>query len=275
MAAAGMLAPSSERLPKGALLDLCQASRRMYRDFCEMVETMAQDAGEEGAPFLAAAASNDNENLQPWNVGYLVSGGFLAPAFAGDAVATWAPPEEEDGTPSSAVWLDSIQVRELEPNVNADVVGGWWFPEDASVDARRLTGSLRAACAGTGNIQLLDKCEVTSLDLSDGTCHGLWLKNGKYIKAKKILIANGAWMRNLLPVPVSPHKGQSLSLRMPLNQPPLLRRVLFAQDCYIVPKADGNIIVGATVEAGSYDSNVTPAGLMHILQHALQLVPGE
>lgn len=275
MAAAGMLAPSSERLPKGYLLDLCHASRRMYRDFCEMVETMAKDSGDEGAPYLAEAASDNNENLQPWNVGYVASGGFLAPAFAGDAVATWAPPENDDGTPSSAVWLDSIQVRELEPNVNSDVVGGWWFPEDANVDARRLTGSLRAACAGAGNIQLLGNCEVTSLDLSDGICHGLWLKNGKYVKANTILVANGAWMRNLLPVPISPHKGQSLSLKMPPNQPPLLRRVLFAQDCYIVPKADGNIIVGATVEAGSYDANVTPAGLMHILHHALQLVPGK
>jgi glycine/D-amino acid oxidase-like deaminating enzyme len=56
------------------------------------------------------------------------------------------------------------------------------------------------------------------------------------------------------------------------NQPSLLRRVLFAKDCYICPKADGCIILGATVEAGSYDASVTPAGLMHILTHALKLV---
>jgi glycine oxidase len=282
MAAAGMLAPSSERLPKGHLLDLCFASRRMYRDFCEMVETLAKESvGTEGEKYLTSPQNDDDKmkkddsnNLPPWSVGYVASGGFLAPAFAGDSVATWAPPENDDGTPSSARWLDSMQVRELEPNLHPHVVGGWWFPEDASVDARRLTSSLRAACVGTGNIQLVPNCEVSSLDLSDGTCHGLWLQNGKYVKANTILVANGAWMRNLLPVPISPHKGQSLSLRMPLNQPPLLKRVLFAQDCYIVPKADGRIVVGATVEAGSYDPSVTPAGLMHIMSHALQLVPG-
>ena len=84
------------------------------------------------------------------------------------------------------------------------------------------------------------------------------------------LPANGAWMRNLLPVSIESHnKGQSLSLRMPKNQPPLLKRVLFAQDSYIVPKADGRIVIGATVEAGSFDPNVTPAGMMHIFWNML------
>ena len=81
-------------------------------------------------------------------------------------------------------------------------------------------------------------------------------------------------MRNLLPVPITPHKGQSFSLRMPKDTEPVLSRVLFAQDTYIVPKADGRIVVGATVEAGSFDPNVTPAGLMHCMSNALQLVPG-
>jgi glycine/D-amino acid oxidase-like deaminating enzyme len=273
-AAAGMLAPQSERLPNGSLLDLSLASRRMYPDFCDMVETLAQEAGDEGAPYLWDSTTDGlgaSSDLEPWNVGYLASGGFLAPAFAGDTVATWAPPEES----GAATWLDANQVRELEPSLHPDVVGAWWFPEDASVDARRLTCSLRAACIAAG-VQFLHgkDYEVTSLDLSDGTCKGVWLKSGTYMSAKSILVANGAWMRNLLPVPIEPHKGQSISLRMPKDRPPLLRRVLFAQDSYIVPKADGRIVVGATVEAGSYDSNVTPAGLLHILTHALQLVPG-
>jgi thiazole synthase len=270
-AAAGMLAPQSERLPKGDLLSLCIASRRMYREFIEMVEALAKESGEEGTPYLWEKDGKDSNGLDPWSVGFVASGGFIAPAFAGDSVATWAPPEDS----GTATWLDANQVRELEPSLHPEVVGGWWFPEDASVDARRLTCSLRAACIAAG-VQFLhgENYEVTSLDLADGSCKGVWLKNGRYIIAKSILIANGAWMRNLLPVPIEPHKGQSISLRMPKDRPPLLRRVLFAQDSYIVPKADGRIVVGATVEAGSYDSNVTPAGLLHVISHALQLVPG-
>jgi len=277
-AAAGMLAPQSERLPPGHLLDLCMSSRRLYPDFCDMVETLARESGDEGAPYLYdnEFGSSQDSNLDPWSVGYVGTGGFLAPAFAGDSVAVWAPPEEI----GSAVWLDATQVRELEPLLHPNVVGGWWFPEDASVDARRLTCSLRAACVAAG-VQFLSgpQFEVASLDLVDGTCRGLWLKNTKakqgqrYIRAKTVLMANGAWMRSLLPVPIEPHKGQSMSLRMPKDRPPILRRVLFAQDSYIVPKADGRIVVGATVEAGSYDPNVTPAGLMHIMAHAIQLVP--
>lgn len=281
MAAAGMLAPHSERLPKGDYLNLCMASRKMFSDFASMVEGLAQEAGPEGAVFLpqrsttATAQTNGSEKaMEPWNVGYVASGGFLAPAFAGDNVATWAPPES-DSSQSSAMWLDATQVRELEPHLHPDVVGGWWFPEDASVDAQRLTRSLKAACVGLGVEFLCGRHhEVTSLDLEDGQCAGLWLKSGKYVSTKSLLVANGAWMRNLLPVPIEPHKGQSLSLKMPSDRPPILRRVLFAQDSYIVPKADGRIVIGATVEAGSFDSNVTPAGIMHILSHAMQLVPG-
>lgn len=279
-AAAGMLAPQSERLPPGPLLDLCLSSRRMYSDFCEIVETLAEESGQEGEKFLFPnqfKSESRADDLEPWSVGFVGSGGFLAPAFAGDSVATWSPPEKA----GSAQWLDSTQIRELEPYLHPDVIGGWWFPDDASVDARRLTCSLRAACVAAG-VQLLNghQYEVASLDLIDGKCRGVFLKSDKkkkghrYIGAKTVLVANGAWMRDLLPVPVEPHKGQSLSLRMPADRPPLLRRVLFAQDTYIVPKADGRVVVGATVEAGSFDANVTPTGILHILHHALQLVPG-
>jgi glycine oxidase len=261
-AAAGMLAPQSERLPSGPLLDLCIASRRLYADFVELVENLAASSGEAGKQYLTYGDGT---------VGYVASGGFLAPAFAGDTVATWAPPEGS----GSATWLDNIQVRELEPSLHPSVVGGWWFPEDASVDARRLTCSLRAACVALGvEIQTGKDHEVKSLDLVGGHCNGLWTENGKYLKAKSVLVANGAWMRSLLPVPIEPHKGQSLSLRWPSDQPPILRRVLFAQDTYICPKADGRIVIGATVEVGSYDCDITPAGMIHILQHALELVPG-
>ena len=99
------------------------------------------------------------------------------------------------------------------------------------------------------------------------------LASGKIITPNQIVLSNGSWMRKLLPVPITPHKGQSFSLRSPLNQPPLLQRVLFAQDTYIVPKADGRIIVGATVEVGTYDGRMTPSGMMHCMANALELIP--
>ena len=164
-AAAGMLAPQSERLPTGPLLDLCLTSRDMYADFCATVEGLASSCHSDAAKYLWGSDDDENEDslLQPWEVGFTSTGGFLAPAFAGDSVATWAPPEGS----GTAHWLDGIQVHELEPNLHPDVIGGWWFPEDASVDARRLTCSLRAACVEAG-VQFLsgEEYAAKSLDIS-------------------------------------------------------------------------------------------------------------
>jgi len=270
-AAAGMLAPQSERLPPGPLLDLCLKSRSIYPEFVSMVEELARDSGSEAEHLLWKGKSDSiKETLEPWEVGFHCTGGFLAPAFAGDSVATWAPPAGS----GNARWLDDIQVHELEPQLHPSVVGGWWFPEDASVDARRLTCSLRAACVAAGvHLQLGKSYGVKSLELQDGSCKAVRLQSGKTYTAKTIIVANGSWMRNLIPVPITPHKGQSLSLRMPSNQPPILNRVLFAQDTYIVPKSDGRIVVGATVEPGSFDPSVTPAGMLHCIENACRLMP--
>jgi thiazole synthase len=271
-AAAGMLAPHSERLPSGPLLDLCLKSRDMYTDFVGTIESITSNCGLDAIKYLWNKESEKTCGLEPWEVGYAATGGFLAPAFAGDSVATWSPPAQVQCT---AKWLDEVQIREMEPALHPEVIGGWWFPEDASVDARRLTCALRAACIERG-VQFMwgDGSAAGSLELGGGKCKGIRLANGRILEANSVVVANGSWMRNLLPIPVTPHKGQSFSLRMPENTEPLLSRILFAQDTYIVPKADGRIVIGATVETGTFDCDVTPAGMMHCISNALQLVPG-
>lgn len=161
-AAAGMLAPQSERLPSGPLLDLCLRSRDMYSDFVQEVESITSSCGDDAKKYLWSK-NTPTDGLEPWEVGYTATGGFLAPAFAGDSVATWSPPAQ---TGASAVWLDEIQVHEMEPSLHPDVIGGWWFPEDASVDARRLTCALRAACVERG-VQFMwgEGCSAGSLEL--------------------------------------------------------------------------------------------------------------
>jgi hypothetical protein len=161
-AAAGMLAPQSERLPSGPLLDLCMESRDMYTDFVQTIESITANCGDDAVKHLWVK-NVDGCDLQPWEVGYSATGGFLAPAFAGDSVATWSPPAQKSG---AAKWLDDIQVHEMEPSLHPDVIGGWWFPEDASVDARRLTCALRASCVERG-VQFMwgESCAAGSLEL--------------------------------------------------------------------------------------------------------------
>lgn len=112
-AAAGMLAPQSERLLPGPYLDLCLKSRSVYPSFVSKVESLAKDyysswcdheinyLSHNEASFTEVTAAT----MEPWEVGFHATGGFIAPAFAGDSVETWAPPSG-GGT---ARWLDASQ----------------------------------------------------------------------------------------------------------------------------------------------------------------------
>lgn len=90
------------------------------------------------------------------------------------------------------------------------------------------------------------------------------LEDGRRMHATAVVSAAGAWMRELMPVPMLPHKGQMMSLRQPggggreggrgagAGGEIGLTRVFFAEGCYIIPKRDGRIVVGSTVEVSSW-----------------------
>lgn len=92
-AAGGMIAPQAERLESGPYLDLCLASRAMYADWVSSIESIAGLGG-------------DKAETHFWS-----SGGFLAPAFEGDAVHVWRPPAEG----GQAHWIDREQVQHSGP----------------------------------------------------------------------------------------------------------------------------------------------------------------
>ncbi|CAN0493865.1 unnamed protein product, partial [Scytosiphon promiscuus] len=93
------------------------------------------------------------------------------------------------------------------------------------------------------------------------------LEDGRQLHTNAVVSAAGAWMRALMPVPMLPHKGQMMSLRQPEGgrgeRSPKqggglgLTRVFFAEGCYIIPKRDGRVVVGSTVEVGGTCSNVS------------------
>jgi len=168
--------------------------------------------------------------------------------------------------PLGGLWMEPQQLLELEPTLSPFVTGGYWFKDDKSVDARLVLDGLRKSCADLG-VEVVDG-SVTALSGEEKTCK---LENGKVYKAKDVVVAAGAWIRELLPVPIQPHKGQSFAVRA---EPGFLDRVLFAQDTYIVPKSDGRIVIGATVEPGLYDGEVTVGGMMHCFNAATRLLPG-
>ncbi len=156
--------------------------------------------------------------------------------------------------------------------MGAEVVGGWWYPEDAQVDNKALAQVLRTAAECVG-VELKDGITVEALL---GSSKDKWLACKPMlgiIRAAHYVLASGAWSNELLPLPVLPRKGQMLSVRVPEFAPEVpLKRILFGQNIYIVPRRD-RLIIGATSEDVGFTPNNTPDGIQKLLQAAIRLYP--
>ena len=235
-AAAGMLAPGAEQIPPGPMRSLCLRSLELYPSWISKLES-----------------------LTGINSGYWPCG-ILAPVLNSDPIqAEW---------PLSASALHSYQ-----SDLSQNIVGGAFHPEDAQVDNRAVMRALQTAVRDAG-IDLQTGITVEGFVQQQGCITHLRTSAGEK-QAAHYVLATGAWSQNLLPVPVLPRKGQMLSVRVPAGygQPQPLRRVLFGQNIYIVPRQDGRIIVGATVEDVGFAPHNTPAGIAQILNAAIALYP--
>ncbi|MEH1806614.1 glycine oxidase ThiO [Nostoc sp.] len=255
-AAAGMLAPDAENIPNEAMRSLCWRSRALYPDWTRKLE-----------------------ELTGLNTGYLACG-ILAPVFeeAGGQGGRGAGEQRSRGkslsssSPSSpSYWLNKEAIHQYQPGLGAEVVGGWWYPEDAQVDNKALAHVLRTAAESVG-VELKDGITVEAFLQQQGQVVGVQTNAG-IIRAAHYVLASGAWSNELLPLPVLPRKGQMLSVRIPEVSPELpLKRVLFGQNIYIVPRRD-RLVIGATSEDVGFIPNNTPEGIQKLLQGAIRLYP--
>ena len=244
-AAAGMLAPDAENISSGAMRSLCWRSRSLYSDWTRKLE-----------------------ELTSLNTGYWPCG-ILAPVYEEEGEKGR---RAEENTPSPAYWLDQDAIHQYQPGLGAEVVGGWWYPEDAQVDNRALVRTLLTAAQSLG-VELKQDISVEAIGQQQGQVVGVQTNVG-IIRAAHYILATGAWSNELLPLPVRPRKGQMLSVRMPESMPELpLKRVLFGQNSYIVPRRNRSIIIGATSEDVGFTPHNTPAGIQTLLQQAIRLYP--
>ncbi|HEX4259295.1 MAG TPA: glycine oxidase ThiO [Streptosporangiaceae bacterium] len=171
-------------------------------------------------------------------------------------------------------WLTGRECRRLEPMLDPAVRGGLLAEADGSVDPRLLTQALLAAVerAGVRMIRLpVTRIEGRTARLADGTV----------AEADWVVLAAGWKSAGIdgLPAgavpPVRPVKGQVLRLRGPagfLNRS--VRGVVRGSSVYLVPREDGELVVGATQEELGEDTRVTAGGLWELLRDARALVPG-
>ncbi|MGB5960594.1 MAG: glycine oxidase ThiO [Coleofasciculaceae cyanobacterium] len=236
LAAAGMLAPFAEAIPAGPMLDLCLRSRSLYPQWCYKLEQLT------GMPS-----------------GYLPCG-ILSPVYNTPANLS-----------NTDAWLDKKSIHLYQPGLGSEVVGGWWYPEDGQVDNRALAQVLRLAAQELG-VEIQEGVEVEAIEQQNRQIRAVKTSIGE-LQANHYVLATGAWSNQLLPIPVQPKKGQMLSVIAPGNHQPSLQRVLYGSDVYIVPRRDGRVIIGATVEDVGWTPGNTPAGIQKLLSQAMRLYP--
>ncbi len=239
-AAAGMLAPQAEKIPPSPMLDLCLQSRALYSTWVDRLE-----------------------EITGLKTGYWRSG-ILAPVCQGD----W---EDKSSLPNlNAQWLDADTIRQHQWGLGEEVVGGWWYPDDAQVDNRALFRTLQFTIKKLG-IEVIQDNSVEII-LEANRVVGVETTAEK-LKADRYVLATGAWSETLLDIPVYPRKGQMLSVCVPESyeviQP--LQTVLFGTGIYIVPRQDGRIIIGATSENVDFTPGNTPTGIKNLLAGAIKL----
>jgi glycine oxidase len=173
-------------------------------------------------------------------------------------------------------WLAGRACRELEPGLTTAVRGGAHVSGEARVDPRRLVAALLAALGSRGAIVCSD-AEVVSASRRSGSWR-LSTRAGDDFDAPTVVVTAGCWSGGAewLPVearpPVRPVKGEILTLRGSADDP-VCERIVAGDRVYLVPRRDGRLIVGATVEERGFDTALTAGGVHELLREGYRLLP--
>ncbi|MEU0177399.1 glycine oxidase ThiO [Streptomyces massasporeus] len=258
--AAGMLAAVTElHYGEQTLLGLNLASARRYPDFAaELTELTGRDLGYRRCGTLAVALDADDR------------------AHLRELHAL----QQQSGLESQ--WLSGRECRRLEPMLAPGVRGGLRVDGDHQIDPRRLAGALVAACERAGVV--FHRTWAERLTVVRDRATGVVLADGTEVAAGQVVLAGGSLSGRLAGVPqdvlppVRPVKGQVLRLTMPRRHGPFLSRTVRAvvrgSHVYLVPRASGELVVGATSEELGWDTTVTAGGVYELLRDAHELVPG-
>lgn len=174
-------------------------------------------------------------------------------------------------------WISAAEARRREPHLAGKLAGAVWSPQDHQVDNRKLAAALRVAAEAAG-ATLHEHTPVQEIAFTGGRTDGVVLADGTKVAADVVVLAAGAWSRTVAGLapeqrpPVRPIKGQMLSLKMD-PAAPLITHVVWAPGIYMVPRRDGRLILGATVEEKAFDTSITAGGVLTLLEAAWRTVP--
>ena len=250
-AAAGMLTPQADALEPSPFFDLALESRELYPEWARRAfEETGVDAGYRRTGLLR-----------------------VLPASAPEAKAARAPAEWQR---ARGLRVDELACEELPREIAVRLAPGvrsvLFFPDEAVVDPRRATraswllAERRGARVETGT-------SVRRFTLERGVCRGVETDSGA-IAAGAVIDAAGAWASfdGVLPVavPVVPVRGQIVEIRLG-GRP--LQTVLSSEEVYLVPREDGGVLIGSTLEHVGFRKEVTAGAIGQLLDAAARLCP--
>ena len=248
-ASAGIISPAPENPGMIATVELAKCSAALYPEFVALVEELSgQSTGYRRKGTLEAIFSQEaKEELSTIIALHHGLGLKAEPLRAEDA-------------------------RELEPALSDELQAAALRPEEASIDNRLLTPAVFEA-AQRSDAEIFPASRVKGIWREGMRCRGLLLENEK-VQAQWTVIAAGCFSGTLGGIsayaPVKPAKGQMIALR---TDDLKIERVLWSEKVYLVPRNDGRILGGATVEYVGFDKRITAGGIAKILAAAIELAP--
>ena len=249
-AAAGILGAQAESHAPGPMLDTFVRARAEYEAW--------------------ALALREQSGI---DVGYRRSGVLRVGRGADRAEALAREVAWQKAAGLSAELLDGRTAREIEPQLAQDIDAAAWFPDDAQVDPPALLRALVSACARAG-VAFRAGATVERLLVERDRCAGVTLEDGD-LRADATVLAAGSWSSLVPGLPASvpavrPARGQMALLE---ERPPRARTIVFGDDAYVVPRGDGRVLCGSTVEFVGFRREVTAGGVHAILDGALRVMP--
>lgn len=248
-ASAGILSPAPENPGMIPLVPISKASMALYPEFVKHVEEISGQ-----------------------NVGFRPKGTVQAlfSSQAREEMSTIVALHHGLGLRAEA--MSTEEARKLEPGLSEDMEAAILRPDEASVDNRALSTALLEAAKRKGVRVHGERC-VKALRVRNKRCEGL-VVDGDEIEAKHTVVAAGCFSAQIAGAEdyanVLPAKGQMVSLR---HDSLKIERVLWSENIYLVPRNDGRVLAGATVERIGFEKTVTAGGIEENLRGALELVP--